>query len=301
MSQLPVAIIGGGPVGLAAAVHLLERGEEPIVFEAGETVGASVLDWRHVRMFSPWEFNVDAACVRLLESAGWAMPLADDLPTGAELVGRYLRPLAALPEMRERIQTATRVTAISRRYLDKLKDRGRNETPFQLHIATGDGEDSLVEARAVVDASGTWLTPNPLGANGLPAFGESSLSKRIFYGIPDVIGRDRERFIGRRVIVVGSGHSAINTLLDLINLRDEHPQTEIVWVMRSGNLQKVYGGGEGDALPARGQLGMRIEAAVNAGALQIVAPFAITHVDADGYKLRLHGETNGADLNRGRR
>ena len=297
MSQLPVAIIGGGPVGLAAAVHLLERGEEPIVFEAGETVGASVLDWRHVRMFSPWEFNVDAACVRLLESAGWAMPLADDLPTGAELVGRYLRPLAALPEMRERIQTATRVTAISRRYLDKLKDRGRNETPFQLHIATGDGEDSLVEARAVVDASGTWLTPNPLGANGLPAFGESSLSKRIFYGIPDVIGRDRERFIGRRVIVVGSGHSAINTLLDLINLRDEHPQTEIVWVMRSGNLQKVYGGGEGDALPARGQLGMRIEAAVNAGALQIVAPFAITHVDADGYKLRLHGETNGAEIN----
>ena len=296
MSQLPVAIIGGGPVGLAAAAHLIERGEEPIVIEAGETVGASILDWGHVRMFSPWEFNVDAACVRLLESAGWEMPPADDLPTGAELVGRYLRPLAALPQMRERIHTATRVTAISRRYLDKLKDLDRNEAPFQLHIATGDGEESLVESRAVIDASGTWHKPNPLGANGLPAFGESRLNERIFYGIPNVKGRDRERFVGRRVIVVGSGHSAINTLLDLISLRDTHPQTEVIWVMRSGNLQRVYGGGESDALPARGQLGMRIKAAVDAGTLQIVAPFAITHVDADGDKLRLHGETNGAEI-----
>ena len=105
MKKLPVAIIGGGPVGLAAAAHLLERGERPLLFEAGSTIGASVLEWRHVRMFSPWEFNVDAASVRLLEGSGWEMPPADELPTGAELVARYLRPLAELPAMREVINT----------------------------------------------------------------------------------------------------------------------------------------------------------------------------------------------------
>ena len=29
-SQLPVAVLGGGPIGLAAAAHLLERGETPL-------------------------------------------------------------------------------------------------------------------------------------------------------------------------------------------------------------------------------------------------------------------------------
>ena len=273
MSSLPVAIIGGGPVGLAAAAHLLERGENPLVFEAGETVGASILSWSHVRMFSPWEFNLDAACTRLLEGAGWQMPPLDDLPTGGELYKRYLRPLADLPAMRAIIRTGTKVIAVSRREHDKLKDRGREAAPFQLHILSADGGESLIEARAVIDATGSWRQPNPLGANGLPAIGETALRERIVYGIPDVKGRERERFAGRRSIVVGSGHSAINVLLDLISLRAEHPRTEVIWVMRGSNMQQVYGGGENDALPARGQLGSRIKAAVEAGALRIVAPF----------------------------
>ena len=288
MTELPVAIIGGGPVGLAAAAHLLERGETVVLLEAGGTVGASVLDWGHVRMFSPWEFNIDSASMRLLEASGWARPPAAELPTGAELVEQYLRPLADLPAMRAAIRTGTRVTGVSRRHLDKVKDDGRERAPFQLQTLTTAGEeDVLVEARAVIDASGTWHRLNPLGANGLPALGETSLNGRIAYGMPDVKGRARERYAGRRVMVVGSGHSAINCLLDLMSLRDDAPATEIVWVMRSDNLQKVYGGGESDALAARGQLGLRIKAAVEAGALEIVAPFRIARAAADGAGLRL--------------
>lgn len=288
MKKLPIAIIGGGPVGLAAAAQLLERGEPTVVLEAGDSVGANVRRWAHVCMFSPWEFNVDAACRRLLEAAGWTMPPAAALPTGAELLAQYLQPLAALPALRAVIRYGARVQAISRRGQDKLKDSGREDAPFVLRLLTSAGAETTFEARAVIDASGTWQRQNPLGADGLPALGERALGARIRYGIPDVLGRERERYAGARVIVVGSGHSAINALLDLLNLRRQVGAGAIVWAMRSDNLRKVYGGGDADALPARGQLGSRIRAAVEAGALEIAAPFAINRVEADSSQVLLH-------------
>ena len=292
MKQLPIAIIGAGPIGLAAAAHLLERGETPLVLEAGSTVGATVQQWGHVRMFSPWEFNVDAACRRLLEAEGWLMPPVDELPTGAELVTRYLQPLANLPAMREVIRTGARVTAISRKQRDKLKDAGRWTAPFLLRLQMDDGREEGLEARAVIDASGSWQQPNPLGADGIPALGEAQLNGRIAYGIPDVLGVAREQYAGKRVAVVGSGHSAINTLLDLLRLRDDAPASEVVWALRGDNMQKLYGGGIDDQLPARGQLGMRIKAAVEAGALEIAAPFPITQVEKVGAQLQLSSGEN---------
>jgi cation diffusion facilitator CzcD-associated flavoprotein CzcO len=79
--NLPVAVIGAGPVGLAAAAHLLERGMEPLIFEAGPSAGAAIEEWRHIRLFSPWRFNIDAAAVRLLETTGWESPRPTALPT----------------------------------------------------------------------------------------------------------------------------------------------------------------------------------------------------------------------------
>src|SRR5262249_12562831 len=95
---LPVAIIGAGPIGLAAAAHLRSRGEVPVVFEAGAEVGAAVRQWGHVRVFSPWRYNVDATAAGMLDKAGWTMPDPEHLPTGQELVEDYLEPLAALPK-----------------------------------------------------------------------------------------------------------------------------------------------------------------------------------------------------------
>src|SRR2546430_10711942 len=69
-----VAIIGAGPVGLAAAAHVLERGLRPIVLEAGGSVGHAVRRWGHVQMFSPWEYNIDRAAVRLLAPTAWNCP-----------------------------------------------------------------------------------------------------------------------------------------------------------------------------------------------------------------------------------
>jgi thioredoxin reductase len=276
-SRLPVAVIGAGPVGLTAAAHLISRGIEPIVFEAGDAVGASIREWSHVRVFSPWEFNVDPTAAELLAESGWVAPAACAYPTGGEIVDGYLEPLAAVPEIAERLHVSARVVAVTRLGIDKLKDAGREEAPFEL-IVERDGVEERHLARAVVDASGTWTRPNPLGAGGLPAVGERAHGHRIVYGIPDVLTADRARYAGRRVVVVGSGHSAFNAILDLATLRKQEPMTEIVWAIRGGDPTPSFGGGRADELPARGALGQAVRSLIHDGAVELITGFQTTGI-----------------------
>src|SRR6202034_4287529 len=102
-SEMKVAVIGAGPVGLAAAAHLVERGLTPIVLEAGPAVGNAVRQWSHVRLFSPWQYNIDKAAKRLLDTVGWNSPDPDYYPTGAELIENYLDPLATRTVLREHL------------------------------------------------------------------------------------------------------------------------------------------------------------------------------------------------------
>jgi thioredoxin reductase len=271
--QLPVVVIGAGPVGLAAAAHLLERGLEPLVLESGDDVASNVSDWAHVRVFSPWSFNVDEAARRLLEPLGWVAPDSGRHPTGGELVERYLRPLAATPELSSRIRFGTRVARVTRAGFDKMKTDGREDAAFHVLVETDVGEDRIA-ASAVVDASGTYSTPNPLGAGGVPGLGERGLAHRIEYRIPDVLGAERSRYAGRRVLVVGSGHSAFNAIRDLAELQQDAPDTRIVWAVRRRQLADVFGGGENDQLAERGRLGALIGELVERGALEVVTGFA---------------------------
>lgn len=278
----PVVVIGAGPVGLAAAAHLLARGLEPLVLEAAPEVAANILDWGHVRLFSPWRYNVDREAAALLARSGWAAPASDVLPTGRELADGYLRPLAALPEIAARLRLGHRVVAIGRRHMDKVKTGGRDASPFVVRVETAEGEGEIL-ASAVLDASGTWATPNPLGANGLPAVGEGTFAERIHYGIPDVAGALRDRYAGRRTVVVGSGHSAANALLDLARLAGQAPGTGVVWAVRGADPARAFGGGEADALAARGALGTALRNLQAGGALELVTGFRVAKViEADG-------------------
>ena len=279
-----VAIIGAGPVGLAAAAHVLERGLTPIVLEAGDSVGHSVRQWGHVQLFSPWEYNVDRAAERLLASTGWNSPEPDQYPTGAELVERYLEPLAAKTALASHIHTSSRVTDISRVGFDKLKSKGREAAPFELRYQNGQGPKS-VRADAVIDASGTWHSPNPAGANGLRAIGETQAADRIAYGMPDVLGKDRARYAGKTVAVLGAGHSAIGTLTDLARLATEAPETRPVWLLRGNDPAKAFGGGANDKLAARGELGAAFAALVAAGRITVESEFRVSHLAADGPRL----------------
>ncbi|MDP9903609.1 NAD(P)-binding domain-containing protein [Arthrobacter bambusae] len=299
VKNLPIAVIGAGPIGLAAAAHLLERGLEPVIFEAGPTAGAAIEQWRHIRLFSPWRFNLDAASLRLLDASGWEAPRPTALPYGGELIDNYLAPLAALPAIGSRLQTGARVVAVTRAGLDKTHVRDRDTTPFVVRVEHADGEIRDHTAAAVIDASGTWSTRNPLGTSGLPAIGENAAAERISSPLPDVVGRDRAAFARRRVLVVGAGHSAANTLINLADLAKEEPGTTILWAVRGASAEKVYGGGDADGLPARGQLGSRLRRLVEAGTIELHTGFGIstlksldTHVSVEA----ADGRTLDADV-----
>ena len=207
MDELPVVVIGAGPSGLAAAAHLLDRGLEPVVVEAGPSAGTSVRQWHHVRLFSRWGELIDGQAEKLLAPTGWVAPDADRYPTGAEWAQRYLQPLADV--LGERVRFGARVVGVARRGRDLVMDEGRDREPLVVHVFTDRGEE-LITARAVVDASGTWTLPNPLGGDGLPALGERAAQDRIAYRVPDLDDPAmRARYAGKRIAVAGSGHSAL--------------------------------------------------------------------------------------------
>ncbi|GIE94297.1 NAD(P)-binding domain-containing protein [Paractinoplanes rishiriensis] len=274
--NLPIAVLGAGPVGLAAAAHLTERGLPFVVLEAGDSPAAAIRAWGHVRLFSPWRFDIDAAAARLLGDAGWVRPDDDRLPTGAELAADYLQPLADLPALKPHLRYGARVVAVTRLGLDRVRTAGRAETPFLLRLDSG--EDLL--ARAVIDATGTWGTPNVLGASGIPAHGESGVAAYVESALPDVLGRDRDRFAGRRILVVGAGHSAANTLLSLAELAEQEPGTTVTWAIRAASPARTYGGETADALPARGALGSRLRAHVESGAITLLTGFSVERLTA---------------------
>lgn len=298
-TELPVVVIGAGPVGLAAAAYLVERGIPFLIIEAGERVGANLLNYGHVSLFSPWRYNIDSAVARILQPTGWSRPQDDEMPTASEIVEQVLAPFAAIPAIASALRPNARVTAVSRDGFDKVKTEGRDDAPFVVRYQR-DAVEFELRARAVIDATGTWRMPNPLGASGIKAAGEEENARSIFYGIPDILGLDRGRYAGKRTLVVGAGHSAANSLIALATLAKELASTRLVWAVRKLSETRVFGGGASDALPARAALGSRLRELRDTGALEYVSDFrvqSITRIDdkltvvgrsADGRTVQLH-------------
>ncbi|MCY0950677.1 FAD-dependent oxidoreductase [Streptomyces sp. H27-S2] len=289
-ATLPTVIIGAGPIGLAAAAHLAERGLTPLVLEAGPSAGTATRDWSHVRLFSTWAEITDPAAEKLLAPTGWVKPDGATYPTGGDWAEQYLQPLAEV--LGEQIRYNTTVTGVSRAGRDRVVDADRDAQPFTVHLTTADGREERIFAAAVIDASGTWSIPSPIGGDGLPAVGERTAANRISYRVPDLKDpAQRARYAGKRTAVVGSGASAFTALAYLADLAKEEPGTHAVWILRRGISGSTFGGGEADQLPARGALGLAAKAAVDNGYADAVTGFRTDAVerDADG-RLVLVGE-----------
>ncbi|GAA0969718.1 Ferredoxin--NADP reductase [Nocardioides aquaticus] len=287
----PLVVVGAGPIGLGAAAHAVERGLPVVVLEAGDEVGAAVSEWGHVRLFSPWSELVDPAAARLLDAAGWVAPDPAGLPSGHEWVAAYLRPLAvALERAGVDVRRGHRVVGLARSGRDRLVAAGRSDVPFAVHVKGPSGH-GVLEAASVVDASGTWGGPGPLGADGFPAPGEQEHGDRVLRAVPDLGDPARRaRHAGRHTVVAGAGASAQNALVALAGLAEEVPGTRVTLVLRRADTAKALGAAELDELAARGALGSTAQRAADAAAVTTVTGFRTARLEgAEDGRLALVG------------
>ena len=143
----------------------------------------------------------------------------------------------------------------------------------------------------MIDASGTWKNPNPAGADGHPAIGETDNRDKIFYGIPDVMGKHRERYFRKDIAVIGGGHSAINALLELAQLRKGAAQMRLIWILTKAHIEAAYGGLDNDELPGRGRVGQRVKNLVESGQVEVHTPFFVDEILRNKIKVVIKGQS----------
>lgn len=291
LDALPVAIIGAGPIGLAAAANLVERGIDFEIYESGATAASSMSSWRHIRLFSPWQELIDPAARRLLGTTDWIEPPAGTAPHAAQLIDEYLLPLAALDSIARHLHTDSTVVSVTREGMDRTRSARRETTPFMLRLRNSEGNVTELTARAVIDASGTYATPNSLSSNGLEPLGLAEAAVFVNHALPDVLGTDRAKFAGKHTAVVGAGHSAANTLINLAQLAREEPGTCVTWIIRNASATRVSASDD-DELPGRASLGVRVNRLVKGGYVKLVDSFEIIRLQATGSGVTLIGTRN---------
>jgi thioredoxin reductase len=246
-----IAILGAGPIGLEAALAAAADGRSFTLYEAGAAVGEHVRRWGHVRLFTPWSMTVSA---RARAALGDAAPGGEELPDGDAMVREVLEPVAALPAVAPSLRLGTRVVAVAREGLlkhEEIASAERGRRRFRLLVRDASGTERVEHADAVIDATGTYGTPNRLGDGGIPAPGETALDARIDRELVR-FGDDAAAWAGRTILLTGSGHSAQTAARDLAAFARDAPGTRVVWALRRD--EPDLGAVAGDTLPERAAL-----------------------------------------------
>lgn len=224
-----VIIVGAGPIGIAIAVRLFLSKRTFLILEKGASVGANILEWGHIHLFSNWQECVDSKSQKLLNEYIQSTFVLEDFPTGNEFVNQYLKPLANLKQLKTNIQLNSNVQNVS-------FDNTIKEFTLTYHQ---NKESRIVKSKTVIDASGTWGNYNTLVKN------QTKSLRSTYFGIPNS-KQILDYFQNATVAIVGSGHTAMNS----IALTTQYSNANIYWVIRSKDtrFEKSKVGGKGKNL-----------------------------------------------------
>ncbi|MDF2706939.1 MAG: SidA/IucD/PvdA family monooxygenase [Nonomuraea muscovyensis] len=248
VEEIDVVVIGAGQAGLSSAYFLRRFGLETVVLDAADGPGGA---WRHR---SP-TLTMDKVHGIFDLPGGRREPGADGRRPAAEAVPAYyaayerelglgvLRPVtvsAVTPGPHDRLLVTAapvNVDAPDRPYAQAGTDVP--DRPYARREWA---------ARAVVNATGTWTRPYWPYYPGARDF----LGRQLHYAAY----RGPEAFAGRRVVVVGGGHSAAHVLSELAGVA-----AGTLWVTRRPPDLREDDFGE----DARREAVARVEARVRAG------------------------------------
>jgi hypothetical protein len=267
MNPVRLTVIGAGPVGLEAALAAVERGFDVTVYEA-DLPGAHLRRVGWVRLFTPFGMNSTGRGRALLRGSGTALPGDGAVVTAGEFVECYVEPLSRLPVLAGRIRTRSRVTHVGREGTAKGQgimaagDRSRVGRPFLLRVETEGELPRFETADVVLDAGGVFATPRATGPGGLPALGEEHLGGRVDRHLPPILQSAAPRYAGRRVLLLGGGHSAATALLDFQALADRGEAAAVTWIHPEPPSRNAepFPVAPGDPLPERAGLATRANA-----------------------------------------
>ena len=252
-----LAIVGAGPMGMEAALEGAARGYDVAVYEAGR-VGENLRRFEWVRLFTPFEMNSTERGRARLTAAGVALPQNGAILTAGEIVSSYLEPLSRLPELEGRVHERVRVSSVGRDGVRQsegaVSARARSHYPFLLRVEPAGGPARFDRADVVLDASGVYASPRATGPGGLPALGEDRLDGSIERHLVPIAGAARERYAGKRVLLIGNGYSAATALCEFDRLARAGSPARVVWA-RPAREGAAFSTAPGDALPERAALG----------------------------------------------
>lgn len=274
-------VVGAGPAGIVAADSALRRGFEVTLLEAGR-IGEALERWGPVRFFTPLSMNLPP---HLLAAVDEGVP-RNALLTGSEFRERVLIPLAR-ETLGPGIHEHHRVIAIGRKGFTRLDYPNhplRAERPFLVRVDAPDGERTF-EAEWVFDATGGYNLTMSFGSGNLPARGERSATgvirdhRTLSTRLPELGGK--------KLILVGHGHSAANAVLMC-----EGKNVEVVWTVRTPNRRPCVEV-PNDPLPERESIvsGANALAAAPPPWLRVERRAAVESVirDGDHWKVTLSG------------
>lgn len=233
-----IAILGGGPVGIEAALYATSLGLPVTLFEQGHP-GEYLNRWGFVRMFTPFGVNASTLGKKTLQQLRRDLPADTDFQTGRQFRDSYLLPLADSPVLKFVLKPQTTVLAVGRNGWRKTDPPSARLPPFRLLVRTADNQESVHAADAVMDCTGTYARPNWVGDGGVPAVGEVASRPHVAYWLEDVLGAKKQQYVGRHTVVVGGGYSAAATVVALTELADENPSTWVTWLTRGPRTQPL--------------------------------------------------------------
>jgi len=219
----PVIVVGGGQSGLAAGRALRELGMPALILEASQrAAGSWPRYYDSLRSFSPVEFS---------SMPGLPFPGASGRYPHRDEVADYLEAYAMW--LGVQIQTNTRVQTIQ-------QDRSQ----FVVHTADG----RSFRASGIVSATGSFDNPYRPTLNG-----ERDFTAKVIH-VAEY--RNAEPYVGRRVVVVGAGDSAVQVASDLasvarVTLATRKPLRFIPQRLRGQDVHYWMRESGFDALPAQ--------------------------------------------------
>jgi thioredoxin reductase len=300
-----LAILGAGPIGLEAALYARFLGYEVVVYERGE-VADTIRQRGHLRMFAPFKTchtTLGLAAIQAQNEA-YALPPADERLTYGQWRERYLLPLAATDLVSDHLRLQTTVVAVGKEELLKPDMPGHEERgDWSFRILSRDAADGerIELFDGVLDCTGNAV-PNWLGHGGIPAIGETALRDEIEYGWPDISGRDRSRYAGKRVLLVGGGLTAAASAVALGELAASGPNTQVTWITRREGTAGTRGpisATQGEFAAAQAELVQRANEIATSGAVTYWPRTVVERVSrvepADGrqFEVELSGEHAG--------